>query len=151
MSVVFVVTPMVIAAWPAMYTAIAAAAASMGCQLVTQTDPTSVRTEQEVDLPMEKSEIIEEQMETTREVILQRDDVTFRLYRDAQGRLRLHVRSPHRSREELRQLGQEMMGRIRQHYAYHRVVSELQRRGFVIAEEEHTAGQIRLRLRRFEG
>ena len=57
------------------------------------------------------------------ELVLVRDDVRARVFRDSGGTLKLCVEGS-ASKQELRQLGEQLMGRISQQYAYHRIMEE---------------------------
>jgi Protein of unknown function (DUF1257). len=73
-------------------------------------------------------------------MILQRQDATVRVFRDEFGTLKLCVEGS-ASKAELRKLGEELMGRISQQYAYHRIMEELETRGVAVLGQEVTADQ----------
>jgi Protein of unknown function (DUF1257) len=53
-----------------------------------------------------------------------------------------------KSKAELRKLGQELVGRVTQQYAYHRIVTELKQRNMAIVDEQVTADQtVKIRVR----
>jgi hypothetical protein len=149
MSVVFVVIPAVMGGWPLISAAAAAAAASLGGKLIPKEVAGEIFRPQEVDLPVDgevEGSIGEGERE---EIFLQQEDVFYRLYRTEEGELRLHVDSLKRSKSELQRLGEQMLGRIRQQLAYHKLVTELKKEGFDVVEEALEGGEIRLKVRRF--
>lgn len=147
MSTVMVVTPLVIAHWPAIAAAVSAAAGALGFAAATEmmrefdTEPT--RTEIEV----ENTDILEAGG-TGESLVLERDGVRAEFTRDARGALRLCLEGQGLTKLQLKQLGEELIGRVTQQYVYHRVVSELAQRNMPIVQEEVLADQtVRIRVR----
>jgi hypothetical protein len=137
MSVVFVVTPMVVAGWPLLCGAVAAAAGSLGYKaLERQTDvETEKETETEIELGLEDSQIIiADSMSRQSEFSIRRGDVTATFSRAADGRCTVHVSGENKTEAELTSIGQELIGKVTQQYAYNRVVSELKNQGFTVTK-----------------
>ncbi len=151
MSTVMVITPILIANWPAITAAVAAAVGAMGFASVEEgrlraglSGSTSNREEIEV----EDSEILESAAGTAEQIVVERDGVRATFSRDARGALRLCMEGGGLSKAQLRKLGDELIGRVTQQYAYHRVVTELKQRNMTIVDEQVTADQtVKIRVR----
>ena len=81
-------------------------------------------------------------------MVVERDGIRAVFSRDARGALKLCLEGRGHSKAELKRLGEELIGRVTQQYAYHRVVSELKERQMTIVDErvgEDQAIQIRVR------
>lgn len=158
MSAVCVLTPIVIAAWPAFSAAVMAAATSLGYQVaaaVSQpTQPTKEREEDEtrrVQLEIAQSELVTDQLARDQSITVERDGVTVTFRRDARGRATLCVTGAGHTDEALRALGEELGKRVVQQYVYQRLLDEIRARQFVVVEEEVTADHaIRLKVRHWE-
>ncbi len=157
MSCVCLLTPIVIAAWPAFSAAVVAAAGSLGYEVLA--DRLTKRSQNQADataphrieLEVPQSEIVTSQLARDQRIVVSRDGVTITFERDARGRASLCVSGQNRTDEELRALGQELSGRVVQHYVYQRLMDEFRARKFVVVEEETDANQaIRLRVRHWE-
>lgn len=159
MSGIFVLAPVLVAA-PIVLTATTAVAAAMGFVAVTQ-GMEGLQAEldgllkakspflAEFDVADAKgmTKLISEQGP----MVLDRPDATI-CFRSGKGRVQMLVRAKgNQSLSELEELGQEVLQRIQQQYAYHSVISDLKKRGFGKAEETvEEDGTIRLRLRRWD-
>ncbi len=151
MSTVLVVTPIVVANWSAITAAITAAVAAAGFTAVQQeaslirgVDSTVTREDIEVD----ESEILDDAVGTDQKVVVERDGVRATFSRDARGGLRLCMEGKHLSKAQLRQLGEDLLGRVTQQYAYHRIVTELKNRKMTIVDEQMTENQsVKIRVR----
>lgn len=158
MSCVCILTPVVIAAWPAFSAAVAAAAASLGYTVVEegihQTQQTKVTQtgERAVQLEIEQSEIVTNQLGRDQSIKVTRGEVTVIFSRDARGRASICVTGPGHSDEELRAIGEELSRRVVQKYVYNRLVDECRTRQFNIVEEEVDENNaIRLKVRHWDG
>ena len=91
MSCVCILTPVVIAAWPAFSAAVVAAASSLGYTIVqegiqqSQTSQVSETGERRVNLEIEQSEIVTNQLGRDQRIQVQRGGVTVTFSRDARG------------------------------------------------------------------
>jgi hypothetical protein len=159
MSSVIVVTPLIIAGWPVISAAVTAAVGSMGFSLVSGAVAnagvgTGARANEnaksKAEIEIEDSEIL---AQTTSgvgndEIVVERDGVRAVFSRDARGSLKLCMEGEHLSKAQLKQLGEELIGRVTQQYVYHRVVTELQQRNMTIVDEEVTADRtVKIRVR----
>jgi hypothetical protein len=158
MSCVCILTPVIIAAWPAFSAAVAAAATSLGYTLVEegmqqrQTSRVSEAGEREVSLEIEQSEIVTNQLGRDQSIKVVRGAVTVVFSRDARGKASVCVTGPGHSDEELRTLGEELSRRVVQKYVHRRLLDEIRTRQFVVVEEEvDEDNTIRLKVRHWDG
>jgi hypothetical protein len=156
MSCVCILTPVVIAAWPAFSAAVVAAATSLGYQIVSETGKrghTAVAAEQsgKISLEIPQSELVTSHLGRDQRLAVTRDGVTVTFSRDARGKASLCVTGSGQSDDVLRALGEELSGRVVQHYVYQKLMDEMRTRGFVVVEEEtDTNHAIRLKVRHWE-
>lgn len=157
MSCVCILTPVVIAAWPAFSAAVTAAAASLGYTIVQEglkqgrTEMAEANTGQ-VTLEIEQSEIVTGQLGRDQRIKVMRGDVTVTFSRDARGRASICVTGPGHADEELRAIGEELSQRVVQKYVHQRLMEEIRLRGFNVVEEEVDENHaIRLKVRHWDG
>ncbi len=156
MSAVCILTPIVIAAWPAFSAAVVAAASSLGYQLATREEekhrPREARpTERSIQLAIDQSELVTDRLDRARQISVARDGVTVTFSRDARGKAALCVSGTGRTDAELRALGEELSQRVVQQYVYQRLKEEIQNRQFVVVEEEVDENHaIRLKVRHWQ-
>lgn len=139
MSCVIVVTPLVMAGWPVLTTAISAAIGTLGYAVVrgdgaTQRRRTNTKTRTVIDV--EDSEILEGTGGADEEMVVERDGVRAVFSRDARGALRVCMEGDDCSKADLRRLGEELIGSVTQQYVYNRLVTELKERNMAIVDEE---------------
>lgn len=157
MSCVCILTPVVIAAWPTFSAAVVAAATSLGYQVVSEASKhghTAVAPERpgKINLEISQSELVTNQLGRDQHLAVARDGVTVTFSRDARGKASLCVTGHGQSDEALRALGEELSGRVVQHYVYQKLMDEMRTRGFVVVEEETDANHaIRLKVRHWDG
>ncbi|HMP81709.1 MAG TPA: DUF1257 domain-containing protein [Verrucomicrobiota bacterium] len=157
MSCVCILTPVVIAAWPAFSAAVVAAATSLGYQVVTEASrglrsETTQQQSGKVSLDIPQSELVTAHLERDQKLSVTRDGVTVTFSRDARGKAALCVTGNGQSDDVLRALGEELSGRVVQHYVYQKLMDEMAARGFVVVEEETEANRaIRLKVRHWDG
>ena len=158
MSCVCILTPVVIAAWPAFSAAVVAAASSLGYTIVqegiqqSQTSQVSETGERRVNLEIEQSEIVTNQLGRDQRIQVTRGGVTVTFSRDARGKASICVTGPGHSDEELRAIGEELSQRVVQKYVHRRLMDEIHARQFVIVEEEVDENNaIRLKVRHWDG
>ncbi|HZZ41763.1 MAG TPA: DUF1257 domain-containing protein [Tepidisphaeraceae bacterium] len=138
MGAIVVITPLIIAGWPAITAAVTAAVGSLGFTLaqgaaanIQRADTT---TRCEVDI--EDSQILESSAGSGEELVVVKDSIRAVFSRDARGALKLSLEGKNISKAELKQLGDELVGRVTQQYAYHRIITELKSRNMAIVEEQ---------------
>jgi hypothetical protein len=157
MSCVCILTPVVIAAWPAFSAAVTAAATSLGYVIVQegarelQSSQTHEVGERRVNLEIEQSEIVTNQLGRDQQIRVMRGGVTVTFSRDARGKASICVTGPGHSDEELRTIGEELSQRVVQKYVHQRLMDEIRTRQFVVVEEEVDENQaIRLKVRHWD-
>ena len=157
MSCVCILTPVVIAAWPAFSAAVVAAANSLGYVLVDeavkQSQKSSIQnSDREVNLEIANSEVVTSVLGRDQNICVSRDEVTITFSRDARGRASVCVSGRGRTDDELRAIGQQLSERVVQKYVYQRLMDEMQSRQFTVVEEELDDNQaIRLKVRHWDG
>jgi len=160
MGAVCVLTPVVVAAWPAFSAAVAAAATSLGYSVVAETidrinqglEQNETVEQREIQLEIANSELVTNQLERDQRISVTRAGVTVTFSRDTRGRAKLCVSGSGQADEALRALGEELSQRVVQQYVYHHLLDELRAHQFVVVEDEvETDNSIRLRVRRWEG
>jgi hypothetical protein len=157
MSCVCILTPVVIAAWPAFSAAVVAAANSLGYVLVEETVKQRQRAAaqnegQVVNLEIANSEVVTEQLGRDQQICATRGKVTVKFFRDARGSASVCVSGVGHTEDELRALGEELSQRVVQRYIYQRLLDEIRARQYVVVEEEVDANQaIRLKVRHWDG
>ena len=156
MSCVCILTPVVIAAWPAFSAAVLAAASSLGYAVAQESDgleegPPRTSTPDPVRLEIAQSELVTGTLGRDRKIVVTRDGVTVTFSRDARGAASLCVSGPGHDRTTLTALGEELGQRVVQQFVYQKLMQEMQARQFHVVEEEvddHHA--IRLKVRHWE-
>lgn len=158
MSCVCILTPVVIAAWPAFSAAVAAAATSLGYTIiqegieVSQTSSVSEVGERKVSLEIEQSEIVTNQLGRDQRIRVTRGEVTVTFSRDARGKAAICVTGPGHTDDELRAIGEQLSQRVVQKYIHQRLLDEIRARQFVVVEEEVDENNaIRLKVRHWDG
>ena len=138
MSSILVVTPLVVASWPLLSAAITAAVGTMGFAAAQNQGP---RVRQVIDpktraeIELEDSEILAGTAGSGEQMVVERDGIRAVFSRDARGALRLCIEGSGQSKDELKRLGETLVGRVTQQYAYNRLVSELKEQRMTILEE----------------
>ena len=157
MSVVFVVIPVVAGSWPLISAAIVAAGAAMGYQAARQAEAGLAKeiaggraAPAGVSLVMENSQVVSETLLRGEAFTLERGGLTATFRMDGRGQCTVHVSGAGHSDRALEEAGRDLMDRVRQQFAYAKVMGELEERGFeVIAQEVDVDNAIRVRVRRW--
>ena len=139
MSTVIVLAPVIVANWPAIAAAVTAAVSTMGYVAAKHGEEeikASIATTTKAEIEVDDSEILQEAAGTSQEIVVEREGICARFSRDARGALRVCMEGEGYSKQQLRQIGEELIGRVTQQYVYHRVVSELKERDMTIVDEE---------------
>lgn len=155
MSVCFVVVPVVVGSWPAISAAIVAAGAAMGYRAVTQAERAhengtlSEDFEHSISMTMPNSEVVADSLLRGESFALEKDGVIAEFRIDGRGACQVHLSGTSKSNAELEQAGHALMDRVRQQFAYAKVMQEMEERGFqVTAQEVEGNNSIRIRVRR---
>lgn len=157
MSCVCILTPVVIASWPAFSAVVVAAATSLGytvaekaVEKIVRSD-VGVKSSNQIKLEIAQSELVTEQIGRDQHISVTRDGVTVTFSRDARGKAALCVSGDGHSEVALRTLGEELSQKVVQKFVYQRLMDELKARQFLIVEEEVGVDQtIRLKVRHWE-
>ena len=150
MSVTFLVVPVVVGGWPTMCAAASVAAASLGYKVLEGLEECRIEEVRHVELELENSTVLTGGIREDDELILAKDGVRVRLYKDARGGCAIHVYGRGKSDLELKAEGEELLQQMKKQYAYRRVTEELKNKGFSITgEESGEDGRIRVRFRKF--
>src|SRR5262245_243968 len=93
MSAVVVLAPIMIASWPVLTTAVVAAAAAAGLRVRKEQQIKAVqkKTKNSVDLAMENSEVVADDLSPDQKIVVERDGVQVIFSRDARGSFRTCV------------------------------------------------------------
>jgi hypothetical protein len=158
MSCVCILTPVVIAAWPAFSAAVVAAATSLGYTIVDegirqhQENQQALSETRQVNLEIDQSEIVTSQLGRDQRIRVMRNGVTVTFSRDARGKAAVCVTGEGYTDEELRAIGEELSKRVVQKYVHQRLLDEIRARQFIVVEEEIDQTQaIRLKVRHWDG
>jgi hypothetical protein len=158
MSAVCILTPVVIAAWPAFSAAVVAAATSLGYTIVDesicgeQTNQAAQTGERKIQLEIEQSEIVTNQLGRDQRIRVTRGGVIVTFSRDARGKASVCVSGAGYTDEQLRGIGEELSRRVVQKYIHQRLLDEIRTREFIVVEEEVDENQaIRLKVRHWDG
>jgi hypothetical protein len=149
-SAVAVITPIVIANWPLITAAVTAAVTSMGFTTV-EAAAGRVRVRRNLtnraEVELEESAVVE--AATEGEIVVERaDGVRATISRDARGALKVCAEGEHLSNSELREIAEDLAGRITQQYVYNKLMTELSERNVAVVDQEVTADQtIKIRIR----
>ncbi|HBL44611.1 DUF1257 domain-containing protein [Gimesia sp.] len=150
MSSVIVVAPIIIANWPAIAAAVAAGVGTLGFSVINTAELQSAMSENVTreEIEVENSEILDSAAGTGEQMVVEKDGIKATFTRDARGALKICMEGKGKSKTELRQMGEALMGRVTQQYAYHRVVTELKQRNMTIVEEGMTETEsVKIRIR----
>jgi len=155
MSAVCILTPLVIAAWPAFSAAVVAAASSLGYQVAAgmHEEPKTTTNHQAttVQLEIARSEVVTEQLGRDQRITVVRDGVTVTFSRDARGKASLCVTGEGHSKGELKAMGEELSQTVVQQYVYQKLMGEMKNRGFIVVDQETNEDRsIRLKVRHWE-
>jgi hypothetical protein len=151
MSSVIVVTPLIIAGWPAITATVTAALSTMGYALAKDAGPrrrARANTKTRAEIKVEDSEVLEGAGGTGEELVVEKDGIRAVFSRDARGALKVCMEGEGYSKAELRRIGEELIGRVTQQYVYHKLMTELKNRNVPVVDEEVTEDRsIKIRVR----
>jgi hypothetical protein len=152
MSSCVIVTPLIIAGWPVITAAVTAAVGSLGFSVVgshgTVTQPTTAKARTRAEIDIDDSEVLQEAGPVGGELVVEREGIRAVFSRDARGALKLCVEGSDHSKADLKRIGEELIGRVTQQYAYHKIVTELQQRNMLIVDEQVSADRtVKIRVR----
>lgn len=156
MSTVIILTPVIIASWPAIAAAVTAAAAGMGLT-AREAIKDSIRQEEtarttSVEVEIEDSQVLSQSLAAGKELILTKDGVELKISRDERGGVKVCAEGMGKTKAELENMAEEFVKKMTQCFVYHRTVTELKNKKFQMVNEEVAEdGTIRIHVRRNEG
>jgi len=104
-----------------------------------------------VELDIKNSNIVTDLLGKEEKASFTREGVTAVFKKDVSGHCAVSVSGTEKSRQELCEIGSELSQMVVQLYVHGRVVDELKKKGFELAEEEVTEDRtIRLTVRRWK-
>ncbi len=139
MSGIVVVAPMIVpAAWPVVVSAASAVLVAMGFSAVEETVRTiaeekvnlETRTgvRQEVEIEVKNVEEVSSTIGREEEMVFRKEEIEVRISRDVRGRVRVCVSGEGHSKAELKELGENLAGKVIQQYVYNRLIEEMKKR-----------------------
>jgi ABC-type transporter MlaC component len=155
MSTVLILTPVIIASWPAISAAVAGAATALGFVMnrTVQETLAGVQTEENVEnveVELAESEVLAQSLATNQQIVLNRGDIKIVVERDARGRCKVCASGKGHSKVELKQVAEEFTQKLTQCFVYNKVMKELKGKNFQVINEEVTQDQsIRINVRRW--
>lgn len=156
MSTVIILTPIIIASWPAISAAVTAAAIGMGLAVREQVKDALKEEEEQkitntVEVEIEDSQVLAQALASGKEIVLTRDDVTLKISRDERGSIKVCAEGLGKTKAQLENVAEEFVKKMTQCYVYNRTVTELKNKKFQMVNEEVAAdGTIRIHVRRNE-
>ena len=155
MSTIIVLTPIIIANWPAITAVVAAAVGTLGFSAVqgvqaaaSQVAASQVATTTREEIEVENSDILANASGRSEEIVVEREGIRAVFSRDARGSLRVCMEGKGHSKAELRRIGQDLVDRVTQQYVYHRVITEMKERNMhVVSEEVAEDRTVKIRVR----
>lgn len=153
MSTVMIVAPVVIANWSVISAAVGAAVAAAGFSAVAGTAAQAAQdlaargvTREEIEVP--DSEILAASAGTGERIVAEKEGIRAIFSRDARGALKVCMEGSGVTKEELRRVAEDLLGRVTQQYVYDRLMTELAARNVaVIAEEVTEDAAVKIRVR----
>ncbi len=151
MGAILVLTPLVVASWPAITAAIAGAAASLGFSVASAATAGEHQVRapgKRVETEIENSEVLSENLARGEKIIIQKGDITIEFGQDERGACTVCVTGEKHSEKELKAIGEDVGGRVVQQFVYHKLMTELKKRKYSIVEEQvQTDQSVRVRVR----
>jgi hypothetical protein len=148
MSSVIVIAPIVVASWPAITAAVAAAIGSLGFTMARAGVGTSAAAVTRAEIEVPESEILQDAAGSGQQIVVEREGIRAILSRDGRGALKVCMEGAGYTKAQLRQVGEELLGAITQQYVYHKIVTELKQRKMAIVDEAVDEDRtVRIRVR----
>lgn len=139
MSGICILTPLVVASWPAITSAVLAAAAALGYTVKKTAETEKVPIEvvfKEVELTVKNTEAIGEGLRAEEALTFEKEGIILKFRKTSKGKCNVCVSSKGFSNEELTRKGNEFAQKVVQQYVYNKVVSELKGKGFALVNDE---------------
>jgi hypothetical protein len=156
MSCVCILTPLAIAAWPALSSAVTAAAVSLGYKVIENAREQERAINQNqasnhMELEIEQSDLVTGTLGREQRIVVQRGGVTVIFSRNARGKASICVEGQGHTEAALQAMGEELSRCVVQKYVYQRILDEMRKRQFMVVEEAVQEDRsIRLKVRHWE-
>lgn len=155
MSTVMILTPVIIANWPAISVAVAGAATALGlvAQKTEQREvSTEVRQGQEVQVAeteLADSQVLTQGLATNQRIVLTKGSMRIVVERDARGRCKVCASGKGLTKAQLKQAAEEFTEKLTQCFVYDKVMQQIKSKRFqVVNEEVMQDDSIRIHVRR---
>lgn len=149
MSVVVIITPIIVGGWPIFSALASAAATRLGFKLQESSRClTDIDKEKEIVINDDTSTIIEDALRTEEELTFTKEGITVICKKDVHDNFTICARGKNKSDHELSRIGQSFLNKVKQQYAYQRVMEEMKNRGFNVIQEENEGQRIKIVMRR---
>jgi hypothetical protein len=115
-------------------------------------DPDHLNIEEanSVEVQVEDSEVVAENLNVGQELVLVRDNVLLRVRRDERGRCAVCAEGVGYTKAELKHIAEEFTQVLSQHFVYNRVMQELKSKNFNVVNQEMRDDQsIHIHVRRW--
>lgn len=150
MGACLILTPLIIASWPAITAAVTAAVTSMGFSIAQggSADRVQIPSTRRVEMEVDDSEVLKDSGATGEQIVIEKEGIRGTFSRDARGSLKLCIEGRGHTEAQLRELGQQLIGRVTQQYVYHRIVTELKKKNMVVVDEQVSQDRtVKIRVR----
>lgn len=153
MSAVVILAPVVITtAWPVISAAAVTVMAALGYATVSTAVDVATHVDEQVknkvELELDNIQEVGESLGREEELVFSKDGVVVTFRRDIRGRLQVCVTGDSLSKQQLRELGEELANKVIQQYVYNRVISELENTDMSIIDQEVDEDEtIKIKLR----
>jgi len=153
MSTVLILTPIIVANWSVITTAVVGAASALGL-VVKETVKEELKqqqaVEESVEVELSNSEVIAKNMALEKEIVLMKGNIELRVGKDERGRCRVCAKGKGHTKAELKDVAEQFTQKMTQCFVYNRVATELKNKGFQMINEEVMEDQsIRINVRRW--
>lgn len=104
-----------------------------------------------VVIPFEETDIFEEQRMSKKGMLFTKEDISVSLFKNERGNYSLKLVSSKKTVNELKTIGTDLKERITQQYVYHKVLTGLKSKRYVVVNEEiNPERTVRIILRRYD-
>lgn len=153
MSTVLILTPVIVANWSVITTAVVGAASALGL-VVKETVKEEIKqqqaVEESVEVELSNSEVIAKNLALEKEIVLTKGNIELRVSRDERGRCKVCAKGKGHTKAELKNIAEQFTQKMTQCFVYNRVATELKNKGFQMINEEVMEDQsIRINVRRW--
>lgn len=156
MSLICILAPIVVTAWPAFSAAIVASAGAMGFSVVTKTlegekGKIGEKSFKKINLEIPNSEVVFDRLGRDEKIVLEKEGITVTFNRDIRNRVSICVQGEGMTEDKLRQIGQDLSKRIVQEYVYQKIKTQLvQMQGILLEENREEDNSIRIKVRTWQ-